>query len=66
MRKLQPADALKCADLSMTQLLKMLKVNDPNGIKTVVGGVQEDAFMAVGTLVECKIFKCIKITVKPV
>jgi len=52
-RKLQPADALKCADLSMTQLLKMLKVNDPNGIKTVVGGVQEDAFMAVGTLVEC-------------
>lgn len=46
LRKLQAADILKIADSCMEALLKMLDMSK-------VGGVQEDAFMAVGTLVEC-------------
>lgn len=38
---------MKIADECMKALLKMLNMSK-------VGGVQEDAFMAVGTLVECK------------
>lgn len=46
LRKLNQDDTKEIADPCMTQLLKMLNM-------TKVGGVQEDAFMAVGTLVEC-------------
>jgi len=45
-RKLKPCDIEKISDNCMTALLQMLNM-------TKVGGVQEDAFMAVGTLVEC-------------
>ena len=38
---------MKVADECMKALLGMLNMSK-------VGGVQEDAFMAVGTLIECK------------
>ncbi|XP_047138096.1 importin subunit beta-1 isoform X1 [Hydra vulgaris] len=44
-RKLKPEDAHKISAACMEALLKMLNMSK-------VGGVQEDAFMAVGTLVE--------------
>lgn len=46
LRKLKKEDTLKIADSCMSALLEMLNMSK-------VGGVQEDAFMAVGTLVEC-------------
>ncbi|XP_057303593.1 importin subunit beta-1-like [Hydractinia symbiolongicarpus] len=46
LRKLKKEDTLKIADNCMSALLEMLNMSK-------VGGVQEDAFMAVGTLVEC-------------
>jgi len=45
-RKLKAGDIEQIADNCMKALLQMLNM-------TKVGGVQEDAFMAVGTLVEC-------------
>lgn len=47
MRKLQEDDIKQISDNCMEALLKMLNMSQ-------VGGVQEDAFMAVGTLVEGK------------
>ena len=48
-RKVNPQDALQIAPLMMQALLQML--SSGSGVK-VVGGVQEDALMAIGTLVE--------------
>lgn len=45
-RKLRTEDVMTVAESCMKALLSMLNVSK-------VGGVQEDAFMAVGTLVEC-------------
>lgn len=47
LRKVNPQDALQIANPIMTALLQMLNVGTG-----VVGGVQEDALMAIGTLVE--------------
>lgn len=47
LRKVNPQDALQIANPIMTALLQML-----NAGTGVVGGVQEDALMAIGTLVE--------------
>ncbi|XP_068752252.1 importin subunit beta-1-like [Montipora capricornis] len=47
LRKVNPQDALQIANPVMTALLQML-----NAGTGVVGGVQEDALMAIGTLVE--------------
>ena len=47
LRKLNPDDVMKASKQCMAALLRMLTVSK-------VGGVQEDAFMAVGTMVECK------------
>ncbi len=44
-RKLQPQDAEQVGDAVMEAILRMLSV-------TKAGGVQEDALMALGTLVE--------------
>ena len=44
-RKLQPDDAEQVGDAVMEAILRMLSVSK-------VGGVQEDAFMAMGSLVE--------------
>lgn len=49
LRKVNPQDALQIAPLMMQALLQML--NPSSGAK-IVGGVQEDALMAIGTLVE--------------
>lgn len=49
LRKVNPQDALQIANPIMTALLQML-----NAGTGVVGGVQEDALMAIGTLVEGK------------
>ncbi|XP_066915585.1 importin subunit beta-1-like [Clytia hemisphaerica] len=46
LRKLTPEDVMKASKQCMEALLRMLTVSK-------VGGVQEDAFMAVGTMVEC-------------
>lgn len=46
---MSPQDALQIANPIMTALLQML-----NAGSGVVGGVQEDALMAIGTLVEGK------------
>lgn len=46
LRKLKPEDIMKVANECMKALLEMLNMSR-------VGGVQEDAFMAVGTLIEC-------------
>lgn len=46
---MNPQDALQIAPLMMQALLQML--NPSSGAK-IVGGVQEDALMAIGTLVE--------------
>lgn len=46
LRKLQKEDMAKVSEDCMKALLGMLNMSK-------VGGVQEDAFMAVGTLVEC-------------
>ena len=47
LRKVNPQDALQIANPIMEALLQMLSVGTG-----VVGGVQEDALMAIGTLVE--------------
>ena len=49
LRKVNPQDALQIAPLMMQALLQML--NPSSGAK-IAGGVQEDALMAIGTLVE--------------
>ncbi|XP_022788287.1 importin subunit beta-1-like [Stylophora pistillata] len=49
LRKVNPQDALQIAPLMMQALLQMLSPG--SGVK-IVGGVQEDALMAIGTLVE--------------
>lgn len=46
LRKLKPEDIMNIADDCMKAILGMLNMSK-------VGGVQEDAFMAVGTLIEC-------------
>lgn len=46
---MNPQDALQIAPLMMQALLQMLSPG--SGVK-IVGGVQEDALMAIGTLVE--------------
>lgn len=47
LRKVNPLDALQIANPIMNALLQMLSFGD-----NVTGGVQEDALMAIGTLVE--------------
>jgi len=47
LRKLKTEDLLKVSDNCMKAILEMLNMSNK------VGGVQEDAFMAVGCLIEC-------------
>ena len=52
LRKLQPSDSVQVGDAVMQALLQML-----SGSKA--GGVQEDAFMALGTLIEGTLYPSI-------
>ena len=54
LRKVNPQDALQIANPIMTALLQMLSVGTGAG----GGGVQEDALMAIGTLVEGTLLSC--------
>ena len=56
LRKVTPEDAPKISDAIMTSLLQMLSSSSGK-----VGGVQEDALLAVSTLIE-GLLTCCKLT----
>lgn len=48
MRKMKPSDAPQISDVAMSTLIQILSCSNAGK----VGGVQEDAIMAVSTLIE--------------